>query len=347
MKPVPPESPFVSIVIPCRNEVGMIERCLNSVLQQEIPAGGVEILIAEGISEDGTREILARLEAEARGPVIRVIENPGKIVSTGLNAAIRAARGKIIVRMDAHTEFSPDYVQQCVSLIQKTGADNVGGPARTKPRTYLECAIAAAYHSPFSVGGARFHDIAYEGYVDTVTYGCWRKETFSQFGYFDEALVRNQDDEHNLRITRGGGKVWQSPEIKSWYRPRGSLRGLFTQYMQYGYWKVPVIKKHQLPASFRQLVPGWFFLFLISTGVCSLFWHGASVLFVVALVLYGTAVLGFSLVTASHSGWKLLPLLPLVFPCYHFGYAYGFLIGIWDFAVRRGKSHAKFNVLTR
>jgi glycosyltransferase involved in cell wall biosynthesis len=348
------KDPFVSVVIPCRNEAGMIERCLQSVGQLEPPTGGMEIIVAEGMSEDGTREILARYEKDVNGqphgfcgPFIRVIENPGKIVSTGLNAAIRAARGDIIVRMDAHTEFAPDYVRQCVAQMEKTGADNVGGPARTKPGTYIERAIAAAYHSPFSVGGARFHDIRYEGLVDTVTYGCWHKEVFERFGYFDEALVRNQDDEHNLRIVRGGGKVWQSPEIKSWYRPRGSLRGLFMQYMQYGYWKVPVIKKHQMPASFRQLVPGLCLLFLIASGVCSLFWVAGCVLFVGALLFYGTAVLAASVVTARRSHWNLLPLLPLVFPCYHFGYAYGFLCGIWDFALLRRTSKAKFKLLTR
>jgi glycosyltransferase involved in cell wall biosynthesis len=220
--PSHPEQPRVSIVLPCRNEADMIERCLESVLRQEPPTGGMEIIIAEGMSEDGTRDIIARWKeaSEGRRPqvngvIIRVIENPGRIASMGLNAAIRAATGNIIIRMDAHTEFAPDYVRQCVAQMQTTGADNVGGPARTKPVTYIESAIAAAYHSPFSVGGARFHDLGYEGYVDTVTYGCWRPETFKRFGYFDEELVRNQDDEHNLRIIRGGGEIWQSPKIRS------------------------------------------------------------------------------------------------------------------------------------
>lgn len=378
MRTVPSEAPFVSIVIPCRNEAGMIERCLQSVLRQEPPPGGMEIIVADGMSEDGTREVLARLEKEVSGlvvnsPVLRVIDNPGRIVSTGLNAAIRAAKGDLIIRMDAHTEFAPDYVRQCVALMQKTGADNVGGPARTKPKTCLERAIAAAYHSPFSVGGARFHDPDYEGFVDTVTYGCWRKETFQRFGCFDEELVRNQDDEHNLRIVRGGGKIWQSPEIKSWYRPRGSLRELFKQYMQYGYWKVRVIQKHKLPGSIRHLVPGTFvlgltLLFLLSVFSFLLFTFAPnsqlsalsipisifrlqvsafSLFFLAALGSYLFAVLAASLLAAWRSGWNLLPLLPLVFPCYHFGYAYGFLCGIWDFVIRGRSPNRKFKLLTR
>ena len=176
--------------------------------------------------------------AASRELRLKVIDNPGRIVSIGLNAAIRAARGQIIIRMDAHTAYAPDYVARCLEVLEKTGADNVGGPWLATGDGYVGRAIAAAFQSSFAVGGARGHDANYEGPVDTVYLGCWSKETFERFGYFDEELVRNQDDEHNLRITRGGGKVYQSPKIKSWYRLRGTLAALFKQYMQYGYWKV-------------------------------------------------------------------------------------------------------------
>ena len=201
-------------------------------------------------------------------------------------------------------------------------------------------AVAAAYHSPFSVGGARFHDVNYEGWVDTVTYGCWRRKAFEKFGYFDEELVRNQDDEHNLRIIRGGGKIYQSPKIRSWYRPRGSLTALFKQYMQYGYWKVRVIQKHKLPASWRHLVPGGFVFTLILLCLLTLFGlvlslldattdHGLLTtdllrlpggLLVGLLALYGLSAVCASVLTAAKSEWKLLPILPAVFACYHFGY---------------------------
>ena len=351
------ESPRVSILIPCRNEAMTIENCLGSVLLQQAPAGGMEIIIADGMSDDGTREILRRVQSHEPG--IRVIDNPGRIVSTGLNAAIRAAEGNILLRMDAHSEYAPDYVRHSVAVLESKEADNVGGPARTKPKTYLERAVAAAYHSPFSVGGAKFHDVNYEGYVDTVTYGCWRKEAFARFGYFDEELVRNQDDEHNLRIIRGGGKIWQSPEIRSWYRPRGSLRTLFTQYMQYGYWKVRVIQKHKLPASPRHLVPGAFLLTLIGSFLLSAFSFLLSPLnpnfgfqlsafsFLLLLSAYALALFMASVVTAGKSEWKLLPILPIVFMCYHFGYGYGFLRGVWDFGIRRLRLHSAFANLTR
>jgi len=327
--------------------------------------------VADGMSDDGTQEILRSLENTE--PRLKVINNPGLIVSTGLNVAIRAARGEIIVRMDAHTEYATDYVRECVAVLQATGADNAGGPARTKAQTVIERAVSAAYHSPFSVGGARFHNPDYEGYVDTVTYGCWPRSTFEKFGLFDEELVRNQDDEHNLRITRGGGKIYQSPKIRSWYRPRGSLTALFRQYLQYGYWKVRVIQKHKLPASWRHLVPATFLLALVLLFLLSVFSillsafvpnshlsalsipislfsfqvSAFSVSFVAALGSYLLAMLVASVVAAAKTEWKLLPMLPLVFCCYHFGYGFGFLRGVWDFIIRRRRSPASFQQLTR
>ena len=337
--------PRISIIVPCLNEARHIGHCIESVLRQEEPEGGFEVIVADGLSGDGTRDMLSALAQ--RDSRLRVVDNPGKIASTALNVAIVEARGSIIVRVDAHTEYSQDYVKSCVSALESTGADNVGGAARTKATNYLQAAVSAAYHCPLVVGGARFHNVDYEGYVDTVVYGCWRRSAFERFGYFDEELIRNQDDEFNLRIIRNGGRIWQSAKIKSWYRPRTSLRALFKQYAQYGYWKVRVIQKHKLPGSVRHLVPGLFLLFLVLSGICSLFWHDAGVLFVGTVLLYGTAVLSASLATATRSSWKLLPLLPLVFPCYHFGYAYGFLCGIWDFVIMGGSPNTKFKLLTR
>src|SRR5262249_47627952 len=148
-----------------------------------------------------------------------------------------------------------DYCRRCLEALRLTGADNVGGAARTKASGLRARAIAAAYHSRFSTGGAKFHDERYEGYVDTVTYGCWHKSTLERLGLFDETLARNQDDELNLRLVRAGGKIWQSAAVVSWYRPRSSISALCRQYFQYGFWKVAVIRKHVLPASWRHLAP--------------------------------------------------------------------------------------------
>src|SRR6266566_3508127 len=166
----PSENIRVSVIVACRNERKYIRDCLDSLCRQALGDIKIEVLIADGMSDDGTRQILD-LYRRIVLP-LRVIDNPDKIASAGLNAAIRAARGEIMIRMDAHTEYAPDYIRRCVEVLDATKADNVGGPARTKAETYIEKTAAAAYHSPFSVGGARFHDPNYEGDVDTVTYGC-------------------------------------------------------------------------------------------------------------------------------------------------------------------------------
>jgi glycosyltransferase involved in cell wall biosynthesis len=332
-------------VLPCRNEQGFIQDCLKSILDQEPPEGGFEILVADGMSTDGTSEYL-RVIAKTN-PQIRVLDNPGRIVSTGLNAAIRAARGEIIVRMDAHTVYAPDYVRQCLEVLEQTDADNVGGPMQTTATKYMERAIRAAFHSPFAVGGARSHSAGYEGYVDTVIYGCWEKSLFEQIGYFDEELVRNQDDEHNFRLTRAGGKIYQSTRIRSWYHVRGSLQALFRQYMQYGYWKVLVIRKHRMPASWRHLVPGVFVGSLCLLAATGLLWTPALWAAAGLGVLYAFAALAAVFVIAASTEWIFLPVLPLVIACYHFGYGYGFLRGFVDFVILKNAPEAKFVRLTR
>jgi succinoglycan biosynthesis protein ExoA len=339
------EAPAVSIVVPCRNEADHIETALESILVQEQPPGGFEVIVADGMSDDGTRGILFKLAKD--NSRIRIIDNPGGIVSTGLNAAIRLARGSIIVRMDAHTSYAPDYIRQCVKLLAETAADNVGGPARTEAVNYMQSVICAAYHSPFSVGGARFHDVEYEGEVDTVPYGCWPREVFSRVGLFDEELVRNQDDEFNLRLKRGGGRIWQSPSIRSWYRPRESLSALFRQYMQYGYWKVRLIQKHKLPASFRHLVPGFFVMVLILLPLFAVWWSFAAWAWLGLSATYLTASVVASLFAAKKHGWNLLPLLPIVFGCYHLSYGFGFVHGVLDFLILRRRPVHSYTALTR
>jgi hypothetical protein len=189
--------------------------------------------------------------------------------------------------------------------------------------------------------------VNYEGPADTVFGGVYRREVFDRIGLFDEELVRNQDDELNLRLIRAGGKIWHSPLIKSWYKPRGSLVGLFRQYRQYGYWKVRVMQKHKLPASVRHLVPGVFVFSLVALPPLAFWRPGAFFGWLGIVGAYCLSNVAASFLTAAKCGWKLFPLLPLVFACYHFAYGYGFLRGILDFMLlRRVPSRAYMN-LTR
>ncbi len=341
--------PTVTVIIPCRNEQRFIGSCLDSILSGDYPPELLEIIVADGMSDDGTREVLQTFANRYTGaPSVRTIDNPQKIVSTGLNRAIEQARGEIIVRMDAHTEYATDYIRRCAEVLQETGADNVGGAHRTRASGYLQEAITLAFHSPFAVGGARSHDVDYEGPIDSVIYGCWRKKTLLKIGMFDEELVRNQDDELNLRIIRGGGVVYQSAKILSWYQPRASLRALFRQYMQYGYWKVRVIRKHRIPAKWRHLGPGAGVLGLLLLGILSLFLAPARMILLLSLTLYFSATLLASLVTCRQpTRFKFIPILPVIFSLYHFGYGYGFLRGLVDFIILRRSAPADFTRISR
>ena len=197
------------------------------------------------------------------------------------------------------------------------------------------------------MGTARGHNAGYEGPVDTVYLGCWPRAVFNRVGLFDEELVRNQDDEFNLRLTRAGGKMWQSPRVRSWYQPRGSLASLFRQYMQYGYWKVRVIRKHRLPASPRHLVPGLFVAALVLLALAAPFWRPALWAWLALAGAYLAGVAAASVLTARRAGLDLLPVLPAVFGCYHFGYGLGFLRGMADAAFRKGSLRSGFTSLTR
>lgn len=338
----------ISIIVPCRNEASYIDSFLNSAYSQKehLGAHSLEIVIADGMSDDGTREHLQ--EWQRRRPALVVIDNPERITSTALNRAIECASGEIVVRMDVHTVYASDYVAECVRTLERTGATCVGGPWRPAGDGGLQGAIARAFESRFGSGGAASRRTDYSGPVDTVYLGAWRRADLVRLGGFDEFLVRNQDDELNLRIIRSGGKVWQSASIRSSYAPRASLRALFRQFYQYGYWKIPVIRKHRLPASPRHLVPFAFVLALALLAGAAPFWPPAGLAGLALLAVYFVAALANA---AGSSGLLTNPrerlTIAMAFACMHFGYGIGFGHGLLDFVVLGKRPHDAMTRLTR
>lgn len=338
--------PVVSIIVPCRNEAGHIEAFVASALGQQLPAGGgtLEIVVADGLSDDGSAEWLAGKAAAE--PRLRVIDNPARITSSALNLAVAAAGGEVIVRMDVHTTYAPDYVQRCLQALRETGATCVGGPWRPVGAGWPQAAIAAAFQSRFGSGGAASRRVGYSGPVDTVYLGAWRRADLLRLGGFDEALVRNQDDELNLRIVRGGGRVWQSAAIVSRYAPRASFAALFRQFYQYGYWKVPVIRKHRLPASPRHLVPFAFVAVLALAALSGLAWAPARWALPGVAGLYGVAALAHAALSKPGNAREALGIA-WAFACMHVGYGLGFGRGLLDFALLRRAPRAAATRLTR
>jgi succinoglycan biosynthesis protein ExoA len=324
---MPNDLPFVSIIMPIRNEAEHIACGLGAVLAQDYPADRMEILVVDGMSDDATRAVVGQTVGGRAQPRVVVLDNRGRIVPIGMNIALRRARGTIIVRVDGHCVIDPDYVRRCVEALRATGADNVGGLQQALGQGWAGAAIAAAAGSPFGVGGARFHYAVRAGWADTVYLGAYRREVFDRIGDFDEELVRNQDDELNFRLLQSGGRIWLDPSIRSIYHGRSSLRGLWRQYYQYGLYKVRVIQKRGGVASWRHLIPGAFVLGLLLSLLLALCTGRRGW----ALAVAGPYALANSTASiwAARRGWLALPLLPLAFLTMHLAYGLGFLAGLW------------------
>jgi cellulose synthase/poly-beta-1,6-N-acetylglucosamine synthase-like glycosyltransferase len=257
-----PSYPLVTIAIPCRDEEGYIEACVRAVQAQDWPHDRLEVLVADGMSIDATREILARLAAE--DPRIQLVDNPAHIQAAGLNECIRRARGEIIVRMDAHADYGNDFVRQCVAALERTGADNVGGAARPRARTFFQSCVATALRSPLGIGGSRYRKADEEGFVESVWPGAFRRQVFERVGLFDPRAITNEDAELNQRIVASGGRVYLSRDVVVHYYPRESARALARQYFRYGQGRARTLLKHRKLLAWRPALP---FLWLAGEAV--------------------------------------------------------------------------------
>jgi succinoglycan biosynthesis protein ExoA len=330
--------PFVSVIMPVRNEAVFIGRSLSAVLRQTYPKDQLEVVVADGMSTDSTRAIIAALadETEIR---IHIVDNPKQIAPSGLNCALEKACGEIIIRVDGHCEIEPDYVANCVSLLQSGKADGVGGPIETIGEDLRSRAIAIAMSSTFGVGGSAFRTIDNrEMYTDTVAFPGYTRTIIDKAGRFNEELVRNQDDEYNFRIRKLGGKILLSPEIRSRYYSRSSFKSLWRQYFQYGYWKVRVLQMHPRQMSLRQFVPFVFVVLVLVLSALAIFsvygrWAIAGLVgvYLIANLVASVYTAGLNIV--------LIPLLSLSYLILHVSYGLGSLFGLIAFRSRwRGSS---------
>lgn len=329
--------PFVSIICPVYNEEKHIEKCVESLLAQDYPRDGLEMLFIDGMSTDGTREIVGVYANEH--PFIRLFDNPHRTAPYALNIGIGASCGEIVMRVDAHSVFPSDYISRLVDSLKELGADNVGGILHTLPAadTTVCRAIATASSHVFGVGPST-HKIGSENVrqADTVPFGCFRREVFGRIGLFDTELTRNQDDEFNGRIVKSGGRVFLIPSVKIDYTARDTVGKTARMYYQYGLFKPLVNKKLGAPATLRQFFPALFVLGIVAGAVWSIFSHIIFWVYSGVLSLYLLLAVSFGLREAVRmKDWKMTFTLPYVFLVIHAAYGLGYWKGIYNLIFKR------------
>lgn len=320
------EWPFLSVIVPCRNEARYIGNCLESIFANDYPPQRLEVLVVDGRSDDDTRAIVERYAR--RHQSLRLLDNPKRITPSALNTAIKAARGEIIARLDAHAMYPPTYLSQLVHVLEESGADSVGGTIKTLPGddTPVARAIAIAMSHRFGVGNSHFR-IGSSGprYVDHVPFFCCRRELFERIGTFDEELVRNQDGEFSSRLIRRGGRILLVPSISAYYYARDSLAKLGRMFFQYGYFKPLTARKVGRIMTARQLAPAVFLTSLALASLLSLWMPAMGGVAAGIAGAYITLVIGCAAGASRRHGVTIALRLLVVFPIQHVAYGWGFL----------------------
>ncbi len=313
--------------MPCFNEQRTIRSLLDSIYHQTYPRQNIEVIIADGLSTDQTRQEIIGFKLANEDLVVEVVDNPKRSIPSGLNQAIDTARGDYIVRLDAHSVPAEDYVARSISALESELGDNVGGLWEIQPGsdTWQARSIARAAAHPLGVGDARYRVGGRAQEVDTVPFGAFRRSLIERIGNFDETLLTNEDYEFNTRIRKAGGKIWFDPGIKSRYIARRSFGDLARQYWRYGFWKVKMLRR--FPESFRwRQLAGLFVLSFPVLAVLGLWfiWAGwlllfEAVVYLLALVLVGTQL------AIKHRDLALLWGVPLAIATMHFSWGTAFI----------------------
>ncbi|HEY6797249.1 MAG TPA: glycosyltransferase family 2 protein [Kineosporiaceae bacterium] len=323
-----PDWPPVSVVVPVLNEAKHLRESVQRILDQDYP-GELEIVLALGPSRDDTDAVAAELGSQ--DPRVRSVGNPTGRTPAGLNAAIRASRHPVVVRVDGHGLLAPGYIRAAVRLLTETGAANVGGVMAAEGVTAFQKAVAAAMTSVFGVGGARFHTGGQAGPADTVYLGVFRRDVLERLGGYDESFLRAQDWELNHRIRSSGGVVWFSPDLSVTYRPRSSLLALGRQYFHYGRWRRVVMRQHPGTANARYLAPPA----MVLACSASLLAAPLTVWALAVPAAYGAGIVVASLVVGRELPARSRLVLPAVLGTMHWSWGIGFLTSPRRLAERR------------
>jgi succinoglycan biosynthesis protein ExoA len=339
--------PCVSVIMPVRNEVAYIGDALDQILAQDYPSDRLEIIVADGMSDDGTRDVLSAYAANhAR---IKVVDNADRVTPAGLNAAITVSSGELVARIDGHCKVAPDFIRQSVELLREhPEAWAVGGPIVHAGRNVFGKAVALAMSHPAGVGFATHRFAGFEGYVEGAQFPMFRRWVFDRVGLFDEALVRNQDDELNYRIALAGGKIFVSPRIRYVYYVRDRFMQLAKQYFQYSFWRMPVMRKHGRPTTPRQVVPPLFFLVVLTIAVAGVALGRPLFAFALPLAyLAGLSIVGLG--ALPRRGAVTALLLPAAIATMHVAYAAGFMYALYALLFNRTAwdTHGQMTTISR
>lgn len=324
--------PKVSIIVPCYNEQSTIRLLLDALLQQTFPRAEMEVIIADGLSRDGTREAIAAFQTDFPDLDVRVVDNSRRSIPSAVNCAIEDSQGEIIVRLDAHSKPYPDYVQNCVNALEQERGDTIGGVWEIQPgaQTWIARSIAVAAAHPLGVGDAFYRHTKVAAEVDTVPFGSFRRSLVDRVGYFDESLLTNEDYEFYARVRKAGGRIWLDPAIRSVYFARSTLGQLARQYRRYGFWKWRMLRRYPKTLRWRQALPPLFVLSVILLSLASIFIPFLSILLALELLLYFSVVLYAGLRAALRQRKAyLFPGLLLTIPIMHVSWGGGFLWSIF------------------
>jgi succinoglycan biosynthesis protein ExoA len=322
---------LVSVIVPCYNEQTTIGLLLDALNQQTYPRQDMEVIISDGLSTDGTRQVIENYQIAHPELKIVVVDNQQRIIPAGLNQAIRASTGEYIVRLDAHSVPYPDYVERCVAALQAKLGENVGGVWEIKPAGdgWMAKAIALAASHPLGVGDAYYRYTGSARPVDTVPFGAFRRSLIDQIGLFDESLLTNEDYEFNVRVREANGQVWLDPAIRSIYFARQNWTDLLRQYWRYGFWKGRMLRRYPHTLRWRQALPPLFVISLIGLLLIGLWLPIAHTLLIIELSVYFLVLFCVAMVlVAQKRDFMMLVGIPLAISTMHISWGTALLLSL-------------------